>query len=143
VTTSVFGDPVIVTIEMMSEGADADVSVDDKVVLEIPDAVDGMTLDDVIDEVVSVVDVVDDVIDEVVSVVDVVNDVVEVNDVADAVSVVDDLIELVDSVVLLEVGDCDDKVDAANDLDSDCVVEVPAVLNDEACVMPLGLLRRM
>ena len=125
VITSVFGDPVIVTTETASEEEDPDVTFDDKAVLEIVDNVDGLVLDDVINEVVSSVDVVDNVVND------------------EDVSVVDDFVELVDVVVLLEVGDCDDEVDAADDVDSGFVDEAFVMLDDEACAMPLGLLRRM
>lgn len=125
VITSVFGDPVIVTTETASEEEDPDVTFDDKAVLEIADNVDGLVLDDVINEVVSSGDVVDNVVND------------------EGVSVVDDFVELVDVVVLLEVGDCDDEVDAADDVDSGFVDEAFVMLDDEACAMPLGLLRRM
>lgn len=156
---TVCGDPVIVTTETETGLKDSDEIVDSEA--EVDDGgnekvEDDVVTEDVDDKTIDVVteDVEDNAIDVVTEDVDnnaidvVTSDVVDcvtgdlviiaVDKVVDVVNV-DDSTELIDK--LLEMEGCSMDVDAKED--DVCVDEKSALVDNEACAMPVGLLSRI
>lgn len=134
---TVCGDPVIVTTEIETGLDDADEVLDNEA--EVEEDGNEKVEDDVViedvgddDDDVGTSDVADSVTSDLVIIV--VEKVV-------GVANVDDLTELIDT--LLEMEDCNVDVDAKEDVYDVWVDEKSALVDNEACAMPLGLLSKI